>query len=470
MTIRPENLARRKILRGGSALAVAAMLPLARVRGANAAIVHGGIVHLSTTPSTVALLGPGHPDTAVWTYDGRIPGPELRFRQGSRLQVVVQNGLTQSTTVHWHGLRVPNEMDGVPGLTQPPIVPGGDFSYAFDLKDAGTYWYHSHDHSAEQLGRGLAGALIVEEPEPIHVDRDVTWLISDWRLNSDAEIVGSFANPMEATMGGHVGNTVTVNGQIPGPFAVRAGERIRLRLINAAPARIIALRFEGHRPLVIALNGQPCEPHEPEGDRVVLGPAMRADVVIDMSGSGGQSYAIVDDFYDGLSYTLRRFVYANGAPLRTTLLETSVRLPTNPIADPNLPAAVRYELVLQGGMMDRSGLMPSGTSSVWSINGVSGMADVIAPAFSLARGRTCHMTIRNMTGWWHPMHLHGFAFRILARNGVPPKVSELGDTMLMTPLETVEVAFVADNPGDWMLHCHVMDHQEAGLMTIIRVA
>ncbi len=94
----------------------------------------------------------------------------------------------------------------------------------------------------------------------------------------------------------------------------------------------------------------------------------------------------------------------------------------------------------------------------------------MAPAFTVARGRTCHMTISNKTGWWHPMHLHGFAFCILTRNGVPPKVSELGDTMLVTPLEIVKVAFVADNPGDWMFHCHVMDHQEAGLMSVIRVA
>jgi FtsP/CotA-like multicopper oxidase with cupredoxin domain len=271
-------------------------------------------------------------------------------------------------------------------------------------------------------------------------------------------------------MGGHVGNTVTVNGQVPGPFAVRAGERIRLRLINAAAARIMALHFEQHRPQIIALNGQPCEPHEPEGGRVVLGPAMRADLVIDMSGSAGKSYAIVDDFYDGLSYTLRNVAYADGAPLRNSLLETPIRLPPNPIPQPDLLAAETHELVLQGGMMSRSGLMASGTNSVWSINGVSGMGDAMAPAFTIARNRTCRMTIRNKTGWWHPIHLHGFAFRILARNGAPPKIAELGDTALVTPLETVEVTFVADTPGDWMFHCHVMDHQEAGLMAVIRVA
>ena len=200
---------------------------------------------------------------------------------------MVENRLEEETTVHWHGLRVPNAMDGVPHLTQPPIAPGATFVYAFDLPDAGTYWYHPHQRSFEQVGRGLYGPLIVEEREPIRVDRDVTWVLDDWRLLPDAQISGDFGGFMDASHNGRVGNTVTVNGRVPEIFPVRAGERLRLRLINAANARIFGLEFHGHRPRMIALDGQPVEPHEPEGGRVVLGPAMRADLVLDMSGRPG---------------------------------------------------------------------------------------------------------------------------------------------------------------------------------------
>ena len=178
---------------------------------------------------------------------------------------VVSNSLRQDTTVHWHGIRLPNAMDGVPGLTQPPIKPGENFTYEFTPPDAGTFWYHPHADSLQQLGRGLAGALIVEEPEPVAVDRDIVWLLADWRLTSDAQIASGFGNGMEAAMSGRVGNTVTLNGAVSDGVPVRAGERIRLRLVNGALARIMALRFEGHRPVVVAIDGQPCDPHEPEG-------------------------------------------------------------------------------------------------------------------------------------------------------------------------------------------------------------
>jgi FtsP/CotA-like multicopper oxidase with cupredoxin domain len=126
--------------------------------------------------------------------------------------------------------------------------------------------------SLQQLGRGMAGALIVEEPQPVAVDRDIVWMLSDWRLTPEAQIAPGFGNSMEAAMAGRVGNTVTINGRISAESPVRAGERVRLRLINAALARIMSLHFEGHRPVVIAIDGQPCAPHEPERGGLVLGP------------------------------------------------------------------------------------------------------------------------------------------------------------------------------------------------------
>src|SRR6266446_5501130 len=340
-------------------------------------------------------------------------------------------------------------MDGVPGLTQPPIGSGESFTYEFTPPDAGTFWYHPHANSLEQLGRGMAGALIVEAPEAVPVDRDICWLLADWRLTSNAQVASGFGNAMEAAMSGRVGNTVTLNGAVTDDVPVRAGERIRLRLINGALARIMALRFESHRPVVVAIDGQPCDPHEPEGGRLLLGPAMRIDVLLDMQGKPGRRYRVIDDFYDGLSYWLTQLAYDDSPPLRPHPRGAELALPRNPVPEPDLASAERHELRLQGGMIGRGG-MP--------------------PLLILPQGRSYLMSIRNYTAWWHPMHLHGYSFRVLSRNGAPVPHRQWADTVLVPPKEAVEIAFVADNPGDWMLHCHVTDHQVSGMMTVLRVA
>ena len=154
---------------------------------------HQGISGSPRKLAVVNLTGDGHPDTAVWAYDGTVPGPELRVRQGDPVRVVVSNKLGEDTTVHWHGIRLPNAMDGVPGLTQPPIRPGESFTYEFTPPDAGTFWYHPHADTLQQLGRGLAGALIVEEREPVAVDRDLLWFIEDWRLDDGGQIAPASA-------------------------------------------------------------------------------------------------------------------------------------------------------------------------------------------------------------------------------------------------------------------------------------
>lgn len=429
------------------------------------------------------LSGPGGPQTAVWAYDGTIPGPTLRLRQGEPVRFTVENGLEEDTTIHWHGIRLPNAMDGVPGLTQPPIKPGEAFVYEFTPPDAGTFWYHPHTDSLVQLGRGLAGPLIVEEAEPIAVDRDLLWLLQDWRLASDGQIAGGFGGTMDASMSGRVGNVVTINGAAPADLGVRAGERVRLRLANAALARMMALRFEGHRPVIVAIDGQPCDPHEPEDGRLVLAPAMRIDIVLDMQGDPGSRHAVIDDFYEGLAYTLTTFAYDKAPPLRSHPLDAPLALPRNPLLAPDLANAIRQEIVLQGGMMGGGklagvgGMMGMGMpgmkgGAAWAINGMSMTGDGhagMAPQFTLERGATCHLTMRNETAWWHPMHVHGFTMSVLSRNGAPMPNRQWQDTVLMAPKDVIECAFVADNPGDWMLHCHVADHQMAGLMTVFRV-
>ena len=441
---------------------------------------------LIARPGRTHLVGAPYPETAVWSYNGTVPGPEIRVRQGERLRITVENRLAEETTVHWHGVRVPNPMDGVPHLTQPPIAPGETFVYEFDVPDAGTYWYHPHERSFEQVGRGLYGPLIVEEREPIQVDRDVTWVLDDWRLLPDAQISDDFGNFMDASHNGRVGNTVTVNGRILETFAVRAGERLRLRLINAANARIFALEFQDHRPMVIALDGQPVEPHVPAGGRVVLGPAMRADLVFDMTGRPGDRSTVIDPFYRGLEYRLLDLTYEDQAPLREHPLDAPLRLAANTMPEPDLATAERHEIAFSGGMMGdmmgggmMGGMMPGmrggmmrgmQRSGIWAINGVSANDHVLDPFLTLDRGRSYVLAMHNDTAWHHPMHLHGHAFRVIARDGQPTRYREWQDTVLMAPRERVEIAFVADNPGDWMFHCHILEHQAAGMMGVIRVA
>ncbi len=335
---------------------------------------------IKAAPGEARFSGSDGPSTAAWTYNGAISGPALRLRQGRPVRITVENGLDEDTTVHWHGIRLPNAMDGVPGLAQPPIKPGESFLYEFTPPDAGTFWYHPHADSLVQLGRGLAGPLIVEEAEPAAFDRDLLWLLQDWRLTKDGQIAGGFGNMMDASMSGRVGNLVTINGTVPADLGVRAGERLRLRLANASLARMMALRFEGHRPMVLAIDGQPCNPHEPDDGRLVLAPAMRIDVVLDMQGDPGSRHAVIDDFYDGLAYTLTNLAYDKAPPLRAHPIDAPVGLPRNPLPAPDLANAVRQEIVLQGGMMGGGkfagvgGMMGMGMpgmngSAAWAING-----------------------------------------------------------------------------------------------------
>lgn len=423
---------------------------------------------LRLAPAKQFLVGDAHPATDVWAFNGSIPGPELRLRQGERLRVEIENRLGVPTTVHWHGIRLPNAMDGVPGLTQEPIAPGTRFVYEFDVPDAGTFWYHPHLGAPEQVGRGLYGALIVEERAPVSVDRDATWVLSDWRLDRSAKIVQDFGNFRDASHDGRIGNTVTVNGAVRETFAVRAGERIRLRLINAAAARIFALSFEGHAPWLIALDGHPVAPRS--GERVALGPGMRADLLLDCTQAPGVRHRVVDDFYARRAYRVLDLAYSAEPPLRSIFAEPQA-LPANPVPEPDLAAATRHVIRFEGGMMGRLPMAREHRGMAWSVNGkpVADHGHHHDPLLTFARGRSYVLELVNDTSWHHPIHLHGHAFRVLSKKGAAVAGKPLMDSVLLEPDSRAEIAFVADNPGDWMLHCHVLEHQASGMMAMVRV-
>ena len=418
------------------------------------------------------LLGPGEAETPVWGYEGSVPGPVLRYRQGERLVVEVENALEVDTTVHFHGIRLPNAMDGVPHLTQAPIaLNGGRFVYDFTLPDAGTYWYHPHLASSGQVGRGLYGALIVEEARPPEVDRDIVCVLSDWRLDREGRIVGNFANAHDATHAGRIGNTITVNGHVRAALEVRAGERIRLRLVNAANARIFNLAFEGHAPVVIALDGHPVAPHAPADGHVLLGPAQRADLILDCAGTPGNVYRVIDASPHGRPHRVLDLAYAT-TPALGVQRGPVTALEPNPVAHPDLANATTHRIVFAGGMMGKLPDQKAHPGMFWTVNGTPYPADTHdhAPMLKLAVGRSYRMELVNDTAWPHPIHLHGHAFRILSRDGKPLPRETWSDTVLLDADEGAEIAFVADNPGKWMFHCHILEHQASGMMAVIEVA
>lgn len=469
---------RRRFLQAGAAASATAAASSFSLRLAGAASDRS----LTAKPASVSLVGEGYPKTAVWAFNGRVPGPVIRAVQGERLKVPVTNELAEPTTVHWHGLRLPVEMDGVPYLSQPPIEPGQSFTYEFDLPDAGTFWYHPHLNSSEQVGRGLYGALIVEEADPPEVDRELLWVLDDWRLDQEAAIL-PFGNRHDASHNGRIGNSATINGEILEKAQVRAGERLRLRLINAANARAFGLEFGALDPWVMAFDGQPVLPHRLGEKPVTLGPGMRADLIVDMTGDPGSESQVVDGHYGpNLAYELIRFAYEDKAPIREGEGEAPGALAPNPIAEPDLSSAERQRFVFEGGAMGGMARAMMGgrmmgirelaeKGRLWAINGrIPEDLYRDPPLLTLATGSSHIIELVNRTAFEHPIHLHGHSFRVLSRNGADEPYQPLRDTVLLGVDETVEIAFAADNPGKWMFHCHILEHQGAGMMGVVDIS
>lgn len=471
------DVTRRRFVLGAAGAAAALALPGWPARAVSP-VVHA----IAAAPASAQLLAkPGSPKTQVWAYGGRVPGPVVRARQGERLRIELANGLPQETTIHCHGLRLPNAMDGVPGLTQAPVAKGGRFVYEFDLPDAGMFWYHPHIYATEQVERGLSGVIIVDEPQPLEIDRELVWLADDWRIGDDGALSADFNHPHDVSHGGRIGNLVTVNGAEVESIAVKGGERIRLRLVNAANARVFGLHFGGLAPRVIALDGQPVTPFAPAGERVVFGPGQRVDLILDVPARPGERFVVRDAYYRRFAYDFVTFVVEPGKALRDKPLDTSVALQPNPLAEPDLANATVQDVLIEGGAM---GGLAEATfkgekvplrrlfrehGKAWTLNGIASASMAGAPMFRLALGKSYRWRIRNDTVWDHPMHLHGHAFRVLSRGGKPVAGRPWADTVLLHADESAEIAFVADNPGKWLFHCHVLEHHHGGMGAVVEV-
>ena len=420
-----------------------------------------------------ASIGPdGYRPTSVWSYNGSVPGPVIRVKQGARVAGRFENTLPQASTVHWHGIRIKNAMDGVPELTQPPVQPGASFDYNFTAPDAGTYWYHPHNRTWEQMARGLYGALIVDEPEPPKVDIDEVLLIDDWRLDKQAQIDDSFGRMMDWSHAGRLGNWVTVNGERLYSRTMAQNERARLRLVNTSNARIFSIAAKGLNGWIVALDGQPLSMIKPL-KRLVLGPAQRADVIVDALGSAGSTASLLATTRGGAVPLVQVNVIGR---IRDERMPPPDPLPANPVASLGDVTNVRsLTLKMEGGAMGgmRSAMLNGrnlgmrdlvSAGFVWAFNGHAGMPD--KPLGTLDLGETAKISITNETSWPHAMHLHGHHFRRVGKRG---GLGPLRDTILMDANESADIVFVADNPGDWLLHCHMLEHSAGGMMTWLSV-
>ncbi len=406
-------------------------------------------VRLRAGPVAARILPEGDGLTPMLGFNGSTPGPELRVRQGGRLSVAFENGLDEGSAIHWHGIHLDNAMDGVPGLTQAAVGPGGTFDYTFAVPHAGTYWYHSHHRSWEQVARGLYGPLIVEERTPPAVDRDIVVVLDDWRLSENGEMHGGFGDRHDFSHAGRLGNYARA---LASRNAVRRGDRVRLRLINAATARTFTVKIEGGAGKVVAHDGMPAPEPEPLGD-VSLAPAQRTDVVLDVTGPVRFVLAA------------RRGPYELGVIAAEGSNPAPAAAPVAPLPPADVPApdrdgAARSTLVMQGGAMGGR----HGGGDLWAFDDRSGLPD--APWRRFARGETARISLRNETAFPHGIHLHGHHFHEIGDDG---SVGRFRDTTLVMPRQGRDILCVFDNPGKWLLHCHTLGHQASGMKTWVEV-
>ena len=444
---------------------------------------------LSPRVSTVDLGGVA---VDTWAYGESVPGPLLRATAGDLLRVTVDNALPAETSVHWHGVALRNDMDGVPGMTQKPIGTGGRFLYEFTAPDPGTYFYHPH--SGVQLDRGLYGVLVVDDPrEPGDYDLEWVVVLDDWvdgtgrtpddilagfrttagdgssgmghggtgdmgGMGHGSMGMGDMGEAMSSPLLGGAGDVVyphyLVNGRVPAsPTSLRgkAGQRVRLRIVNAGSDTAFRVALGAHRLTVTHTDGFPVQPAE--ADAILVGMGERFDVLVTLrdgvfplvasaEGKQGQGMAVVRTAAGTPPSASARPSELDG------LVVTAMDLVATPEARlPDRAADRRHDLVLSGSMVPYR----------WTLNGKT-FED--ADPLEVHQGERVQLRFRNMSMMFHPMHVHGHTFA-MNTNGVRK------DTVIVRPMQTIVADLDANNPGQWATHCHNIYHAEAGMMTTL---
>jgi FtsP/CotA-like multicopper oxidase with cupredoxin domain len=419
-------------------------------------------VSLTASRATLALV-PGMA-TEVFAYNGQSPGPTLDVREGDRVVVRFRNDLPEPTTVHWHGLHIPFMADGSPFH---PVAPGESYTYEFTVPygSAGTYWYHPHPHhrTGYQVGRGLYGAVVVRSADdPLAHLPEQLLILSDNRLTQAGAIDMPGRETTAAVIdaeNGREGDLIFVSGALLPTVRIRSGEVQRWRVINASGARVYRLAIPGHRLLHVGSDGGLFE-HPVEVDEIVLANGERAELLVRGTGSAGDRVMLQALPYDryvkqtrptdwNRSRDLLTLEYAPGPRLAAQALPATLR--RVPAID-TLHATARRVVVMTQGLlngqlmdMDRVDMVASlGATEIWEIE--------------------------NLVGMDHPFHLHGFQFQLLDRNGVPEPQRQWKDTVNVPKHQVARFIVRFDNhPGKWMFHCHILTHEDDGMMGVLEI-
>ena len=444
-----------------------------------------------------------------WAYGGDLPGEAVRVTAGDTLALTLANHLPEATSLHWHGIALRNDMDGVPGLTQRVVKPGADFTYRFTVPHAGTYWFHPH--SGTQQDRGLYAPLIVEDPkEPLSYDKEWVVVLDDWVDGVDGstpdavlkELSGGMGMDMDMDMdhsghdmsnmsmragespsssspsssssgpsrmlmgaesellGGDAGDVAypyyLVNGRTakaPSVFRARPGDRVRIRIINAGGDTAFRVALGGHEMTVTHTDGFPVR--HATTDALLLGMGERYDVLVTVKDGVFPLTALAE----GKKASARALLRTGGGSAPTASVrpkELDGRLLTADklradasVALPEKEPDRTVKLQLTGGMGKYD----------WAFDKKPYSADQRHP---VRAGERVRLVFSNSTSMWHPVHLHGHTFGLASVAGGPRK-----DTAIVLPNGTLTVDFDADNPGLWMIHCHNVYHSEAGMMTVL---
>ncbi len=475
---------RRNLLLGGLALGmlgasagtersslVAADGP--EVRAAEAARRAGPVVvrRLEAKVSEVDLGGKVVP---AWCYGGSIPGAPIRVSVGDQLKVTLANRLPVETSVHWHGIPVRNNSDGVPHLTQDPIGAGTDYTYRFTATRPGTYWFHPH--TGTQLDRGLYAPLIVEDPhEPLVYDHEWMVVLDDWLERDPDEVLAELQEGMmthdgtgharatSALLGGEAGNVeypyFVLNGRVPADaqvFKAKPGQRVRIRFLNAGADTVFRVAVGGHRMSVTHADGYPVEPVDT--DALLIGMGERYDVIITLADGVFALVALAEGKND-TAFALIRTSGGQAPPASVLPAELARRILTHWQLEPAESVALPLKMLERTIQLQLTGSM---RGYRWGFNGKSfDHAKPTKDAYEVYAGERVRLDFVNTTGMFHPVHLHGHTFAIGKASG-PRK-----DTAIILPGESLRLYFDADNPGRWMIHCHNVYHAAAGMMAVL---
>jgi FtsP/CotA-like multicopper oxidase with cupredoxin domain len=420
-------------------------------------------VSITAEPTRLSMI-PGV-TTSAFAYNGRVPGPTLEVREGDHVIIHLHNKLPYPTTIHWHGMHIPVQADGSPFYA---VQPGKSYDYVFTVLKgtAGTYWYHPHpDHDTGfQIAKGLFGALIVraaDDPIPKSV-ADKVLILSDNRFRRD----GSIDLPDADSPGGRFdrengreGDVLFVNGQVMPKITIRPGEVQRWRVINASAARVYKLAIPGHTMLHIGNDGGLFE-HPVEVKDIVIANSERVELLVRGTGKPGEHTVLQTLPYD--RYMAQTKPDGWDKPKDLLSLEYTNESPAAPVA---IPATLRKIPVLDTAQATATRVM---VLSQGFINGK--LHDMNRVDVDAKLGATEIWQIENIVGMDHPFHLHGFQFQVIDRDGVPVPFRSWKDTVNVPKHSTVRfIVRYDDYPGKWMFHCHILDHEDHGMMGVLEV-